>query len=71
MAAAGDCPYMGIRTAGFEGSVSKQMVVKTDQSDAWHPQTTRHPQTKSRVSKSTSSRIAIEDGCAEADQRQL
>ena len=41
-AAVGDSRYMCIRTASFEGSVSKQMVVKTDQPDD------RHPQTKTR-----------------------
>ena len=41
-AAVGDSLYMCIRTASFEGSVSKQMAVKTDQPDD------RHPQTKTR-----------------------
>jgi len=41
-AAVGDPPHICIRTASFECSVSKQMVVKTDQPGD------RHPQTKTR-----------------------
>ena len=46
-AAVGDCRYMCIRTASFEGGVSKQMVVKTDQPGD------RHPQTKTRSALGT------------------
>ena len=64
-AAVGDPPHICIRTASFECSVSKQMVVKTDQPDDRHPQTkTRSPFRKSAARRRRTGRLMDGGGSA-------